>query len=160
MLCFCLYFANFLVSCFFSNKKSPLKNGQHHFRNQFFNLVDADFLFFVTCSNEKLRCSKGSNSRILNFIHELEVLAINNSNNDMHSLFLVSCARNNNIFEFVYKLTLPENEDRLNKIGALSKSYDDLYEKERKLLGEILDIKTEKGQVKSEETQLINDITK
>ena len=78
----------------------------------------------------------------------------------MHSLFLVSCARNNNIFEFAYKLTLPENEDRLNKIGALSKSYDDLYEKERKLLGEILDIKTEKGQVKSEETQLINDITK
>ena len=48
----------------------------------------------------------------------------------MRRLFPESCARHNDIFDFIYKLTLPDHKDKLHKIEDLTKRHEDLYEKE------------------------------
>lgn len=44
--------------------------------------------------------------------------------------FLKVVLDNNDIFDFIYKLTLPDHKDKLHKIEDLTKRHEDLYEKE------------------------------
>ena len=107
----------------------------------------------------KLRCVNETNCKVAKFIDELKVLSANNSYDDMRRLFLESCARHNDIFDFVYKLTLPDHKDKLDKIEDLTKRHEDLYEKEV-IIKLIMDIIKEKRQVRREIVQLIEDIKK
>lgn len=59
-----------------------------------------------------------------------KILTADNSYDDMRTLFVEHCVKNNDVFNCMYRLILPENNDVVNQIERITNCISDLRKQE------------------------------
>ena len=103
------------------------------------------FFFVASQAHKKFNCLKRSTGKVEQFIEELDkILAADNDDEEMRSLFIGACFKSKHIFSCLYRLNLPKNVDVIDRVQDLTDDITNLSVKEAELVKELMNVRRKK----------------